>query len=167
MATRRTPKKSSKKASGRTGRTAAKRAPAKKSAAKASSKKAAAPAARKIRPGFVSHTELASANPAATKEWAQKVLGWKFGDPMPTPMGPYHMWSFGENMGGGIRSNNPPEGPGSIPYCEVSDIKATYEKALKAGAVPMMPPDQIPGGAGWIAIVQAPGGVPIGFWGTK
>ena len=27
-----------------------------------------------------------------------------------------------------------------------------------------IPPDQLPGGMGWIAIVAAPGGVAIGFW---
>lgn len=142
-----------------------KRKPAKKTAAKKS--KPTAPPARKMRPGFISHTELASSDPAATKAWAQKVLGWKFGEPMPTPNGPYHMWDFGNNMGGGIRSHNPPEMPGSIPYVEVNGIKAAYAKAVQAGATPMMPPEEIPGGNGWIAIVQAPGGPAVGFWATK
>src|SRR5688572_13596972 len=114
---------------------------------------------RKIRPGgFISHTELASSDPAATKAWAEQALGWKFLDPMPTPQGPYHMWSFGDSMGGGIRANNPPETPGSIPYVEVPDIQKAYDRAVKAGATPMMPPEDIPGGMGSIAIVQAPGG---------
>ena len=122
---------------------------------------------RKIRSGFISHTEIASADPSATKKWAEQALGWKFGNPMPTPNGPYHMWNFGNNIGGGIRSNNPPEVPGAIPYVEVPDIKAAYDRALKAGATKMFPPDEIPGGNGWIAIVEAPGRVPIGFWGPK
>jgi predicted enzyme related to lactoylglutathione lyase len=147
-----------------TSKKTARRTPVKKAAAK---KAPAKPAARKVRPGFVSHTELASADPAATKAWCQKALGWKFGEPMPTPFGPYHMWSFGQNMGGGIRANNPPEAPGSIPYVEVPDIKTAFAKATKEGATTMMPPDQIPGGAGWLAIVQAPGGVAIGFWAPK
>jgi predicted enzyme related to lactoylglutathione lyase len=92
------------------------------------------------------------------------VLGWKFGQAMPTPTGPYHMWQFGNRTGGGIRANNPPEAPGSIPYCEVASIQATYSKALAAGATGMLAPEQIPGGMGWIAIVAAPGGVAIGFW---
>jgi len=92
------------------------------------------------------------------------VLGWKFGEAMPTPGGPYHMWQFDNGTGGGIRANNPPEVPGSIPYCEVADIKATYSKAIAAGATAMLPPEEIPGGMGWIAIVAAPGGVAIGFW---
>jgi predicted enzyme related to lactoylglutathione lyase len=154
-------KKTAKKAS--TSRKAAKKASSKS----ATSSKKAAPRARQVRPGFIAHTELASRDPAATKAWCQKVLGWKFGPSMPTPNGDYHMWSFGDNIGGGIRNNNPPEGPGSIPYAEVADIKAAYANALKAGATEMFPPDEVPGGMGWIAIVQAPGGVPIGFWGAK
>ena len=130
----------------------------------ASSQKTVAP---KIRPGVITHTELASADPPATRAWCQKVLGWKFGQAMPTPSGPYHMWRFEIGTGGGIRANNPPEVPGSIPYCEVAGIQATFSKALAAGATEMLRPEQIPGGMGWIAIVIAPGGVPIGFWATK
>lgn len=144
--------------------------PKKKSAAKrkvAPNLKRAA-ARPKIRPGFISHTELASSDPAATKRWCAEVLGWKFGDPMPTPAGPYHMWSFGKtNTGGGIRANNPPELPGSIPYVEVPDIQKAHSEATRAGATTMMPPEDIPGAAGSICIVQAPGGVPIGFWAPK
>jgi predicted enzyme related to lactoylglutathione lyase len=77
------------------------------------------------------------------------------------------MWRFANETGGGIRVNNPPEVPGSIPYCEVADIHATYSKALAAGGTEMFAPDQLPGGMGWIAIVAAPGGVAIGFWSMK
>lgn len=131
-------------------------------------KKAASPPARKIRPGFVSHTELASNDPPATKAWATKVLGWKFMPPMAMPNGSqYHMWDFGNQTGGGIRGNGPQEPPGTVPYVEVNDIKAAHKKAVDAGAVSLLAPDPIPGGMGWIAVVQAPGGVAVGFWATK
>ena len=132
--------------------------------AAASARRAAAP---KTRQGVITHTELASADPAATRAWCESVLGWKFEQTVPTPAGPYHMWRFGIGTGGGIRANNPPEVPGSIPYCEVADIKATYARAVSAGATGMMPPEQLPGGMGSIAIVAAPGGVAIGFWSAK
>ena len=143
------------------------KSPSKRNATKRRSA-ATRPPARTIQPGYISHTELASADPAATKAWCQEVLGWKFTEPVPTPAGPYHMWNFGNNSGGGgIRTNNPPEAPGSIPYCEVPDIQVAFAKALRAGATKMFPPDEIPGGMGWIAVVQAPGGVAFGFWGPK
>jgi predicted enzyme related to lactoylglutathione lyase len=78
------------------------------------------------------------------------------------------MWALQDkSSGGGIRKNNPPETPGTVPYVEVTDIKAAYNRALKAGAIELAAPDEIPGGAGWIAIVQAPGGVAVGLWGPK
>jgi predicted enzyme related to lactoylglutathione lyase len=136
---------------------------------KAAKKKRAAerPAARTIRPGFISHTELSSSNPDATVAWCKAALGWKFGASMPTPNGPYHMWSFGDYQGGGVSAVGPGQKPGSTPFVEFRTIRAGYEKALKAGATSVMPPDEIPGGNGWIAIVSAPGGVAIGLWAPK
>ena len=178
MATR----KSSKKRAGskKSARKGAKKKAAKKVAKKKVARKAARkrPAARRApraaqapapppppsRNGVITHTELASADPEATKAWCESVLGWSFGQSMPTPAGPYHMWQFAIGTGGGIRANNPPEVPGSIPYVEVNDIEAVYQRSLDAGAQPMMPPEQIAGGMGWIAIVAAPGGVAIGYW---
>ncbi|MES2155035.1 MAG: VOC family protein [bacterium] len=133
---------------------------------KQTQKPAASMTSRKVRPGFISHTELASKDPAATKAWCQNVLGWQFGAPVATPNGDYHMWQFDEANGGGIRNTNAGEPGGTVPYAEVTDIKAAYAKAKKAGATEMMPPSEVPGG-GWIAIVQAPGSVPIGFWAPK
>jgi uncharacterized protein len=167
MAKRKLKKKTANKAANRkTAKKAAKkRAAARRpKAAARSSRKAAAP---KVRPGVITHTELASADPTATRAWCAKVLGWKFGEAMPTPAGPYHMWGFGNGTGGGIRANNPPEVPGTIPYCEVVDIHSTFSQALAAGATEMAAPEQLPGGMGWIAIVAAPGGVAIGFWAKK
>lgn len=140
-------------------RAAAARRPAKR--------KTAATPAPADRTGAITHTELASADPSATRAGCQRVLGWKFMEPMPTPAGPYHMWRFPMGTGGGIRANNPPEVPGSIPYCEVASIQKTYADALRAGATEMLSPQEIPGGMGWIAIVAAPGGVPFGFWATR
>jgi predicted enzyme related to lactoylglutathione lyase len=154
------------RAKSRTRRTAARKAPRRKPAPR---RRAAAPraAAPPDRTGAVTHTELASADPLATRAWCERVLGWKFMEPMPTPTGPYHMWRFAIGTGGGIRANNPPEVPGSIPYCEVASIRATYDAALQAGATEMLSPQELPGGMGWIAIVAAPGGVPFGFWAMK
>ena len=127
----------------------------------------ATPAPQSARLGLITHTELVSLDPAATQAWCAKVLGWKFAPPMPTPTGPYRMWRFANNTGGGIRANNPSEMPGSIPFCEVKSIRTAFDQALSAGAREMLAPQEIPGGMGWIAIVAAPGGPPIGFWAPK
>jgi predicted enzyme related to lactoylglutathione lyase len=112
----------------------------------------------------ITHTELASSDPAATQEWCERVLGWSFMPPAPMPDGEYRMWRFALGTGGGIRRLNAPESAGSIPYCEVRDIRATFAAAIAAGATEMLSPSEIPGGVGWVAIVAAPGGPAIGFW---
>ena len=114
--------------------------------------------------GWITHTDLASNNPPATKEWTQKVLGWTFRPPLKTPNGDIHLFAYSDKGGGAIRRNNPPEIPGSIPYIHVADCQASYNKALEEGAEEMMSPTKVMDGV-TIAIVRAPGGVPIGFSG--
>jgi predicted enzyme related to lactoylglutathione lyase len=114
--------------------------------------------------GWVTHTELASTDPAATKTWCAKVLGWTFMSSFPTPDGEYHLFAYSDRGGGGIRPNNPPEVPGSIPYIHVADVRAAFEEALREGAEEMLPPTHVMEGV-TVALVRAPGGVPIGFSG--
>jgi uncharacterized protein len=83
--------------------------------------------------GWITHTELASSDPAATKAWCATVLGWTFKPSFPTPAGDYHLFAYSDKGGGGIRSNKPPEVPGSIPYIHVADAHAAFEKALREG----------------------------------
>jgi predicted enzyme related to lactoylglutathione lyase len=158
-------KKAARKKSAR-GKVVARKKAARRSASARRAPKSGSPGSA-ARRGIITHTELASADPPATQAWCEKVLGWKFMPPMPTPTGPYLMWRFVNDTGGGIRANNPPEVPGSIPYCEVADIRATFSAALAAGAREMLSPQELPGGMGWIAIVAAPGGVAFGFWGPR
>ena len=112
--------------------------------------------------GWITHTDLASNNPTATRDWAAKVLGWTFRPPMAMPGGEMHFFAYSDQGGGAIRRNNPPEIPGSIPYIHVADCRASYEKALREGAEEMLSPTRVMDGV-TVAIVRAPGGVPIGF----
>lgn len=114
--------------------------------------------------GWITHTDLASSNPAATKAWCEAVLGWTFKPSVPTPNGEYHLFTYSDTGGGGIRSISPPGLPGSVPYVHVADARAAFEKALQEGAEAMMPPERVMEGV-TIAVVRAPGGVPIGFAG--
>ena len=115
--------------------------------------------------GWITHTELASSDPAATKVWCAKILGWAFKPSFPMPGGgEYHLFAYSDKGGGGIRPNNPPEVPGSIPYVHVADTRTAFEKALREGAEEMFPPERVMEGV-TVAIVRAPGGVPIGFSG--
>src|SRR5882724_12808871 len=64
--------------------------------------------------GSITHTELASSAPEATKAWCAKVLGWTFKPSFPMPGGgEYHLFAYSDKGGGGIRKINPSEPPGS------------------------------------------------------
>jgi hypothetical protein len=56
--------------------------------------------------------------------------------------------------------------PGAVPYVQVANVKKAYDKALREGAEEMMPPSPVMADL-VIAIVRAPGGVPIGLAGPK
>jgi len=115
--------------------------------------------------GWITHTELASSSPAATKAWCAKVLGWKFKPGYRMPDGrEYHLFAYSDMGGGGIRPTNPLEIPGSSFTVHVADTRAAFEQALREGAEEIMPPTPVMPGV-TIAVVRAPGGVPVGFSG--
>ena len=115
--------------------------------------------------GHITHTELASSDPDATRAWCQAALGWTFMPSFPMEGGEeYHLFAYSEQGGGGIRRTQPPEVPGSIPYVHVQDCQAAFDRAVEAGAEAMVPPTFVMEGV-TTAIVRAPGGVPIGLSG--
>lgn len=114
--------------------------------------------------GWITHTELASDDPVATKEFCAAVFGWTFKPSMPSPDGEYHLFAYSDKGGGGIRQTHASETPGSMPVVHVQDAKAAFEKAIGAGAQEIMPPTRVMEGV-TVAVVRAPGGVPIGLSG--
>jgi predicted enzyme related to lactoylglutathione lyase len=78
--------------------------------------------------------------------------------------GEYHLFAYSDQGGGGIRKTNPSEAPGSSFSVHVADARAAFEQALREGAEEMVPPTQVMPGV-TIAVVRAPGGVPVGFSG--
>jgi predicted enzyme related to lactoylglutathione lyase len=114
--------------------------------------------------GSITHTEMASDDPPATREWCENVLGWTFQDPFPTPDGDYHLFAYSESGGGGVRGVGEGEAPGSTPTVHVEDADASYEAALAAGAESVTPPTIVMEGVR-TAMVKAPGGVLIGLSG--
>jgi uncharacterized protein len=141
----------------------------KKSASKSATRKSARSKPPKHVPtpglyGWITHTELASADPLATKAWCAKVLGWTFRPSFPMPGGDYHLFTYSDQGGGGIREIKPFETPGSNFTVHVEDCQASFDKALREGAEAMMPPTRVMEGV-TIAMVRAPGGVPVGFSG--
>jgi uncharacterized protein len=114
--------------------------------------------------GWITHTELSSTDPVATRAWCADVLGWSFQSPFPTPSGDYHLFAYSDTGGGGIRQTAPDEAPGSTPTVHVENTQSAYDAALAAGAESLSPPTVIMQGV-CTAMVRAPGGVLIGFSG--
>src|SRR5438034_10792433 len=82
--------------------------------------------------GWITHTDLASTNPTATKAWCIEVLGWTFRQAMYLPNGgEVHLFAYSDKRGGPIRPNNPPELPGSVPYVHLPDAGAAFEEAQR------------------------------------
>jgi predicted enzyme related to lactoylglutathione lyase len=114
--------------------------------------------------GWITHTDFASTDAAATRDWCQAVLDWTFQPAMPTPGGDYHLFAYSDSGGGGIRQVEAGEQPGSTPTVHVANTAAAYEAALAAGAEGVRPPTKVMEGV-CVAMVRAPGGVLIGFSG--
>ena len=114
--------------------------------------------------GHITHTDLASTDPDATKAWCESALGWTFTMSVPADGGDYHLFAYSDRGGGGIRRTSPPEVPGSVPFVHVEDCRAAFDRAIGAGAEEMIPPTRVMDGV-TTAVVRAPGGVPIGFSG--
>jgi predicted enzyme related to lactoylglutathione lyase len=114
--------------------------------------------------GHITHTDLSSTDPDATREWCAAVFGWTFQPVLPTPAGDYHAFAYSETGGGGIRRTEADEAPGSTPKVHVENTQTAYDAAIAAGAEPIAPPYKVMDGV-CVAMVRAPGGVVIGLSG--
>src|SRR5215210_6332735 len=104
----------------------------------------------------ITHTELASTEPEATREWCAAVFPWTFQPPFQSPQGAYHLFAYSDRGGGGIRKTANGESPGSTPTVHVDDTDATYRAALAAGAESVAEPHDVMPGVR-VAVVRAPG----------
>src|SRR5262249_49910564 len=77
--------------------------------------------------GWITHTELASNDPLATKDWCAKVLGWTFRPSFQTPDGEYLLFAYSDQGGGGIRQTKPAEPPHSSLSVHVADATKAFE----------------------------------------
>lgn len=114
--------------------------------------------------GQITHTELASGDPEATRAWCADVLGWEFQPPLPTPAGDYHLYTYAERAGGGIRRTGDGEQPSAVPFVHVEDTQGALDRALAAGAEQVAGVERVAPEVS-IAVVRAPGGVVIGLSG--
>lgn len=115
-------------------------------------------------PNPFAHIELTTADLEAAQKFYSKVFAWKLKD---MPGMNYTMIDVGGGTGGGMQAKPMPEAPtGWMPYVQVDDVKATIAKATKAGAMALLPYQEI-GDMGAIGVFSDPTGAVLGVWEMK
>jgi predicted enzyme related to lactoylglutathione lyase len=113
------------------------------------------------------HIQYLSKDPAATRRFFEKVLG-------------FHFNVMGEEMGNyAVRDDKMPQGavtgvgglmegqlPSTIAFVTVKNLDESLKAAEAAGATLRTPKMEIPG-VGWQAIVHAPGDLLVGLFQNK
>lgn len=121
-------------------------------------------------PGRVSWHELMTTDQRKAADFYRRLFGWeKIGEFDMGPGGSYYEFGQNAKMYGGI-FNRPPEmanvPPFWLTYIFVSDLKASLERAKKAGAKVVNGPMDIPGG-GSIVVLADPQGAGIALHSDK
>ena len=113
----------------------------------------------------VSFFEVISAEPERAQKFYGELFGWKVA--ASAEMGGYALVDTGAGdgaVGGGI---GPSQGPGDTGvkfYVSVDDLDAYLARAEQLGGTPLVPPMDLPGDYGRIAIFADPDGNPVGLW---
>lgn len=110
--------------------------------------------------------ELASTDVEKAKIFYSKTLDWTF-EEFKLPSGSYWVIKLGEQLVGGIGGIESASLPGEdsshwFSFVEVDDVDNRVEKAKKAGATILTPPEDIPN-VGRIAVLRDPTGAAIGW----
>jgi len=111
---------------------------------------------------MIAHTELATTDPEAMKDFLGKVFGWNF-ETVKTPAGKLISFETQGGARGSIRRTQPPELPGSINYVLVDNLDATAAKVKKMGGQVVLPRTDVPG-MGSFFWFKVPGGPVLACW---
>jgi predicted enzyme related to lactoylglutathione lyase len=113
----------------------------------------------------VAYFEIISADPERLQRFYADLFDWKV-DVDPAMAG-YGMVDTGNGDGavsGGIGPASDDDGPGVRVYLRVDDLDAYLAKADKLGGTTIVPPMDLPGGYGRIALFLDPDGNRVGLW---
>ena len=93
--------------------------------------------------GMIAHTELASTNPGATKDFLEQVFSWKFQN-LPSPQGELISYQTPGGAQGSIRKTRPEELPMSLNYVLVRDLGEAERKIKMHGGEIVLPRVDVP-----------------------
>ena len=112
--------------------------------------------------GTMAFSELSSTDPAATRNFLEKVFAWRF-QSVKFPLGEYLSFEAPGGGRGGIRPVQAKEIPGSMNYVRVDDLDAASRKIERAGGAIVLPRVEIPG-MGSFFWFRIPGGPILAAW---
>lgn len=113
----------------------------------------------------VAFFEVTSPDAPRAQRFYSDLFGWQI-TPDPTTDG-YALVDTGagdDAVSGGIGPSTSADDRGVKIYVRVPDVEAHLEKAGALGAPTLLPPMDLPGGYGRIAVVADPDGNPVGLW---
>jgi predicted enzyme related to lactoylglutathione lyase len=113
------------------------------------------------------HIQYLSRDPAATRRFFQRVVGFHFDD-LGEGMGHYLMRNdkFENGSGTGVGGLQTDELPSTIAFVTVQDLEEALKVAKAEGAKIVMDKTELQG-LGWHAVVHAPGDLQIGLFQSK
>ncbi|MFP5320144.1 MAG: VOC family protein [Acidimicrobiia bacterium] len=113
----------------------------------------------------VAFFEVVSDEPERAQKFYAEMFGW---DVQSSPdLGGYALVDTGAGegaVGGGIGPSQVPGDTGVKIYVRVDDLDAYLARARELGGTPLVPPMDLPGDFGRIAVLADPDGNPVGLW---
>jgi predicted enzyme related to lactoylglutathione lyase len=113
----------------------------------------------------VAFFEIISKDPERASKFYNELFEWT-GSP-DASIGGYAMVDTGAGegaIGGGIGPSQAPGDTGVKIYVRVDNLNAYLERATKLGGKTLVPPMDLPGDYGRIAVFADPDGNPVGLW---
>ncbi len=113
----------------------------------------------------VAFFEVISPNPERAQKFYAELFGWQVNaDPA---MGGYALVDTGAGdgaIGGGIGAPSEPGDVGVKIYMRVDNLETYLSRAAELGGTRVMPPMELPGDFGTIAVIADPDGNRVGLW---
>jgi uncharacterized protein len=112
--------------------------------------------------GMISHTEIASTDPVATRRFLERVFRWDFVT-VKTPAGERFSFHTTGGADGSVRKTRSGERPASINYVLVEDLALAESEIKKTGGEIVLPRVDVPrmGSFFWFKV---PGGPVLACW---
>jgi predicted enzyme related to lactoylglutathione lyase len=112
--------------------------------------------------GMISHSEIASTDPVATKKFLEEVFRWDF-TTVKTPAGERFSFHAAGGADGSVRKTRSGELPASINYVLVKDLRLAEGEVKKKGGEIVLPRVDVPqmGSFFWFKV---PGGPVLACW---